>query len=287
MKTPTMAIHFGDPLDRAHRRPRAKGHEQDQEGFGIVEAEHTSTATGVRASTAPARRPAAAVLQRFTVAWTTPTVATPMMTSGRRIEKELNPKIRTDSAITQREAGGLSTVIELPASELPKKAFHDWLPADCGGVEAVRPAIAREADDVEGAGGQEQSKEGRPRPRRVGVRSAPDPAESTEGEAAVVITRDRRSSCHLCCHCVWGMGLLECGPSEGSQTVKTVRPGSLARSTRPACAPATAATMDNPSPVDPEARLRESSPRVKRSKTRGCRSAGIPGPLSATSMRTC
>jgi hypothetical protein len=130
MKTPTMAIHFGDPcsIERivAHA-PRVMS--RTKRASGLLKR-NMSTATGVRASTAPARRPAAAVLQRFTVAWTTPTVATPMRTSGRRIEKELNPKIRTDSAITQREAGGLSTVIELPASELPKrKAFHDWLPA--------------------------------------------------------------------------------------------------------------------------------------------------------------
>ena len=42
----------------------------------------------------------------------------------------LSPKIRTDSAISHSDAGGLSTVIELAASEEPKKkAFHDCDPA--------------------------------------------------------------------------------------------------------------------------------------------------------------
>ncbi len=44
-----------------------------------------------------------------------------MSTWGSRIANELRPSSLTDSAITQREAGGLSTVIELPASEEPKK----------------------------------------------------------------------------------------------------------------------------------------------------------------------
>ncbi len=44
--------------------------------------------------------------------------------------KELRPSSRTDSAMTHSEAGGLSTVIELAASELPKKkAFQLSLPA--------------------------------------------------------------------------------------------------------------------------------------------------------------
>ena len=43
---------------------------------------------------------------------------------------ELSPSTRTDRAITHSEAGGLSTVIELPASEEPKKnAFQLSLPA--------------------------------------------------------------------------------------------------------------------------------------------------------------
>ena len=57
-------------------------------------------------------------------------MATPISTSGMRMLNELSPNTRTDSAITHREAGGLSTVIELPASEEPKKnAFQLSLPA--------------------------------------------------------------------------------------------------------------------------------------------------------------
>jgi hypothetical protein len=53
-----------------------------------------------------------------------------MSTSGSRIAKELRPKIRTDRAMNHSEAGGLSTVIALAASELPKKnAFHESAPA--------------------------------------------------------------------------------------------------------------------------------------------------------------
>ena len=88
------------------------------------------TATGVRASTAPLSRPAAAPKWRLTVAWTTPTVATPISTSGSRMAKELRPKMRTDRDITHRAAGGLSTVMEFPASEEPKRnASQLWLPA--------------------------------------------------------------------------------------------------------------------------------------------------------------
>lgn len=78
-----------------------------------------STATGVSAMTSPANRPAAAPNPRLTLAWTTPTVATPMSACGARMANELSPRNRTDSAITHREAGGLSTVIELPASDEP------------------------------------------------------------------------------------------------------------------------------------------------------------------------
>ena len=43
---------------------------------------------------------------------------------------ELRPKTRTDSAITHSEAGGLSTVMKLAASDEPKKnAFQLCEPA--------------------------------------------------------------------------------------------------------------------------------------------------------------
>ena len=89
-----------------------------------------STATGVSASAAPASRAAPWPNRRRTVACTTATVPTPMSTWGRRMAKEPSPRTRTDSAITHTEAGGLSTVMALPASRLPKSsAFHETLPA--------------------------------------------------------------------------------------------------------------------------------------------------------------
>ncbi len=89
-----------------------------------------SAATGVSASTAPAISPAAGLNRRRTAAYTTATVATPISTSGTRTDQDESPKIRTARAIGHRAAGGLSTVIALPASREPKnRAFQDWLPA--------------------------------------------------------------------------------------------------------------------------------------------------------------
>jgi hypothetical protein len=42
-----------------------------------------------------------------------------MSTCGMRMLNELSPNTRTDRAMAHSEAGGLSTVIELPASEEP------------------------------------------------------------------------------------------------------------------------------------------------------------------------
>ena len=47
-----------------------------------------------------------------------------MMACGTRIDQLERPKNRTLSAMGQRAAGGLSTVIELPASELPHRKAH-------------------------------------------------------------------------------------------------------------------------------------------------------------------
>ena len=60
----------------------------------------------------------------------TPTVATPSRAWGASTLHELRPKTRTDSAISHSEAGGLSTVMALPASSEPKKkAFQLCDPA--------------------------------------------------------------------------------------------------------------------------------------------------------------
>ena len=86
-------------------------------------------ATGVRASSAPAIRPAAGPDQRLTVAYSRATDPTPIRACGSSIEKEEKPKIRADSTISHKEAGGLSTVIALPASSEPKShAFSDSVP---------------------------------------------------------------------------------------------------------------------------------------------------------------
>ena len=44
-----------------------------------------------------------------------------MMAWGSRIDQLERPIARTKSAVTQSDAGGLSTVIELPASEEPQR----------------------------------------------------------------------------------------------------------------------------------------------------------------------
>ena len=76
-------------------------------------------ATGVSASTAPASRAVLAENARRTVRYTTATVATPMRASGNRMLNELSPKSRADNSMNHKLMGGLSTVIELAASDEP------------------------------------------------------------------------------------------------------------------------------------------------------------------------
>ena len=46
------------------------------------------------------------------------------------LRRRLNPKILPDNAISHSDAGGLSTVIALPASSEPNsQAFQSWVPA--------------------------------------------------------------------------------------------------------------------------------------------------------------
>ena len=88
-----------------------------------------SAATGVRASSAPATRPAYAPAHRFTVAYVAATAPTPIRACGSSSENEPNPRTRAKSTITHSDAGGLSTVIELPASSEPNShAFSDTVP---------------------------------------------------------------------------------------------------------------------------------------------------------------
>lgn len=67
---------------------------------------------------------------RRTAAYSRPADATPISACGTRMLHELSPKTRTDNAITHSDAGGLSTVIPLPASNEPKNhAFPLSAPA--------------------------------------------------------------------------------------------------------------------------------------------------------------
>src|SRR6185369_10052095 len=79
-----------------------------------------SAATGVTAMASPAMNPAAAESLRRTAVYTTPTVATPISAWGTRMLQELSPNTRTERPMIQSDAGGLSTVIELAASNEPK-----------------------------------------------------------------------------------------------------------------------------------------------------------------------
>jgi hypothetical protein len=95
-----------------------------------------STATGVIARTRPLSSPANGdPVVRRTVAWSRPTAATPSSACGTRMVHDERPNAFTASVIGHSARGVLSTVIELAASEEPKKnAFHDSDPA-CAAAE--------------------------------------------------------------------------------------------------------------------------------------------------------
>ena len=89
-----------------------------------------SAATGVSASTAPARIPDRWPKYFRVIRYSSATDATPIRTSGTRIDHGLTPKIRALRPGIHSEAGGLSTVIEFAMSDDPKNhAFHDSEPA--------------------------------------------------------------------------------------------------------------------------------------------------------------
>ena len=89
-----------------------------------------SAATGVSASTAPAMSPAAGPLVRRTVPNSTATAATPISACGSSMVNSLKPNTLPDNAIAHSAAGGLSTVMALPASKEPNsQAFQSWVPA--------------------------------------------------------------------------------------------------------------------------------------------------------------
>ena len=173
-KTPASAIQRTEPLSIAWRVAHAaSAMRRVRRASGLLKR-NMRTATGVSASAAPARRPAAAPKRRFTVAWTTATVPTPIRTWGSRIAKELSPKRRTDRAMAHSAAGGLSTVMALLASKLPQKnADHESAAGlDRGAVERVRPPAGRQVPEVGAARHDEEGDERRARPGRVALRSA-------------------------------------------------------------------------------------------------------------------
>ena len=87
-----------------------------------------TTAIGVTASTSAASSPATWPNARRTTWCTTHTVSTEAMACGTSRLHVLNPNIRADSACTHSASGGLSTVMNEPASAAPKKnAFQLWV----------------------------------------------------------------------------------------------------------------------------------------------------------------
>ena len=94
-----------------------------------------STATGVSAITAPASRPAPGRTSGAPSRRARRPRRRRTEPRGTRIDHEFSPKIRTERPISHSEAGVLSTVMELPASEDPKKnAFQLSEPA-CAAAE--------------------------------------------------------------------------------------------------------------------------------------------------------
>ena len=93
------------------------------------------TATGVRASAAPAISPAPGPATRLTAAYSSPTDATPMSACGTRTLQLLSPKIRTESPVTHSAAGVLSTVIAFAASDEPKNHAFQLSPPACAAAE--------------------------------------------------------------------------------------------------------------------------------------------------------
>jgi hypothetical protein len=89
-----------------------------------------STATGVDASTTPATSAAGDEYQRRTVTYRSATLPTPISASGTSMLQVLNPNSRADRPMTHNEAGVLSTVMKLDASNEPKnQAFQLCEPA--------------------------------------------------------------------------------------------------------------------------------------------------------------
>ena len=94
-----------------------------------------STATGVSASTTPASSAAASPATRFTAAYSSHTVATPISACGTRMLHGCTPKIRADRPITHTDAGVLSTVIPPAASVAPNSSAFQLAAPACAAAE--------------------------------------------------------------------------------------------------------------------------------------------------------
>jgi hypothetical protein len=88
-----------------------------------------SVATGVSARIAPASSAAPAGKRRRTLAYSTPTDATPASACGASTVHGLSPKIRAARSDGHSDAGGLSTVMKFEASEEPKNMAFQLLVA--------------------------------------------------------------------------------------------------------------------------------------------------------------
>src|ERR1035437_6924709 len=93
------------------------------------------TAAGVRAMTTAAMTAAAGPNERFTARNRMPTVAAPVRASGSMMLTELSPKSRTDRPMSIVARGGLSTVMKLAESKLPKKKADQELEAETAAAE--------------------------------------------------------------------------------------------------------------------------------------------------------
>ena len=85
--------------------------------------------------TAAAMTAAAGPNERFTATNSTPTVAAPVKASGSMMLTELNPKRRTETPMSMIARGGLSTVMKLDASKLPKKKADQDVEAERAAAE--------------------------------------------------------------------------------------------------------------------------------------------------------
>ena len=117
-------------LGRPHHAVRGSHEQQHQQRVGVVEPEHQAPPPG----SAPAPRPRSGPRPVRCCAARSHTAvrrrATPISASGSSIVNALKPNSLPNKPITHSAAGGLSTVIALPASSEPNShAFQSCVPA--------------------------------------------------------------------------------------------------------------------------------------------------------------